>query len=194
MIGYRFVQDNRADLAVERMSELIEVPRSSSYAWLNGKPSVLDIADEELLETIADIYARSRNTYGVPRVYGQLSRSGRRVARSRIARLMRANGLVGAHSPKKWRRGRPDAGGVAGLLNRDFSTAPNQRWVADISEFKCGDGKLYLAGIRDLYHRGIDFVELIKWRTGEEGRIAALKRQHGLDRARIRGLTGTRIW
>ena len=39
-----------------------------------------------------------------------------------------------------------------------------------------------------------DFVELIKWRTGAEGRIAALKRQHGWGRARIRGLEGARTW
>jgi IS5 family transposase len=38
------------------------------------------------------------------------------------------------------------------------------------------------------------FVELVKWRTGAEGRIAALKRQHGWNRARIRGLQGARIW
>ena len=40
--------------------------------------------------------------------------------------------------------------------NRDFrAIAPNQRWVADITEFPTGEGKLYLAGIRDLFHRGI---------------------------------------
>jgi transposase, IS5 family len=39
-----------------------------------------------------------------------------------------------------------------------------------------------------------NFVELVKWRTGSEGRIAALKRQHGWHRARIRGLAGARIW
>jgi transposase, IS5 family len=39
-----------------------------------------------------------------------------------------------------------------------------------------------------------DFVELVKWRTGAEGRIAALKRQHGWDRARLRGLAGARTW
>lgn len=38
------------------------------------------------------------------------------------------------------------------------------------------------------------FVELVKWRTGAEGRIAALKRQHGWGRARLRGLEGARIW
>lgn len=39
-----------------------------------------------------------------------------------------------------------------------------------------------------------DFVELVKWRTGAEGRIAALKRQHGWGRTRLRGLERTRIW
>lgn len=38
------------------------------------------------------------------------------------------------------------------------------------------------------------FVEMIKWRTGAEGRIAALKRQHGWGRARLRNLEGARTW
>ncbi|MCP3892584.1 MAG: ISNCY family transposase [Desulfobulbaceae bacterium] len=38
------------------------------------------------------------------------------------------------------------------------------------------------------------FVELVKWRTGSEGRIAALKRQHGWDRTHLAGLTGARTW
>lgn len=152
----RFVQDNQTELPVKRMCELVDVPRSSFYAWVNRTPSAREIADAELLDVIRDIYQRSRNTYGVPRVYGQLRRSGRRVARSRVARLMRREGLVGAHASKKWRRGRPDAGGLPDLLNRDFqATAPNQRWVADVTEFPTGEGKLFLAGIRDLCHRGI---------------------------------------
>jgi transposase InsO family protein len=32
---------------------------------------------------------------------------------------------------------------------------PNLRWVADITEFPTGEGKLDLAAIRDLCHRGI---------------------------------------
>ena len=39
-----------------------------------------------------------------------------------------------------------------------------------------------------------DFVELVKWRTGSEGRIAAMKRQHGWGRTQLAGLTGARIW
>jgi putative transposase len=138
------------------MCELVEVPRSSFYAFVNHRPSARALADEVLLETIREIYRRSRNTYGVPRVYGQLRRTGHRVTRSRVARLMRVNNLVGAHASKKWRRGRPDVGGLVDLLNRDFqATAPNQRWVADVTEFATGEGKLFLAGVRDLFHRGI---------------------------------------
>lgn len=150
----RFVQDNQTDLPVKRMCELVELPRSSFYAFANHQRSARDIADAELLATIREIHSRSRGTYGVPRVYGQLRRTGHRVARSRVARLMRANDLVGAHAHKKWRR--PDTGRLVDLLQRDFTaTAPNQRWVADVTEFATGEGKLFLAGIRDLFHRGI---------------------------------------
>ena len=38
------------------------------------------------------------------------------------------------------------------------------------------------------------FVEMIKWRTGAEGRISALKRQYGWGRARLRSLEGARTW
>ncbi len=66
MIAYRFVNDTRADLPINRRCELLELPRSSFHAWLNHKPSARDLADQVLLEEIVDIYRRSRSTYGVP--------------------------------------------------------------------------------------------------------------------------------
>ena len=156
MIRFRFVSDHQTDLPVKRMCELLELPRSTFYARRNHTPSARDQADLVLLETIRDIYQRSRGTYGVPRVYGRLRRTGTPVARSRVARLMRADGLVGAHTRRRWRRGRHDVGGLVDLLERDFTaTAPNQRWVADVTEFPTGEGRFFLAGIRDLFHRGI---------------------------------------
>lgn len=68
----RFEQDNQADLPVKRMCELVEVPRSSFYEFVNHRPSARDLADEVLLETVREIYRRSRNTYVAQRVYGQL--------------------------------------------------------------------------------------------------------------------------
>ena len=48
-------------------------------------------------------------------------------------------------------------------MNREFTaTRPNHKWVADITEFGCVDGKLFLAGIVDLHDRGI-----CGWSMGE---------------------------
>jgi putative transposase len=76
VIGFRFVQDNMAELPIKRMCELAEVPRSSFYAFVDRRPSEREVTDAELLETIRDIHGRSRGTYGVRRVYGQLRRTG----------------------------------------------------------------------------------------------------------------------
>ena len=38
------------------------------------------------------------------------------------------------------------------------------------------------------------FRRAVKWRTGSEGRISALKRQFGWDRTRLDGIEGARTW
>ena len=38
------------------------------------------------------------------------------------------------------------------------------------------------------------FRRLVKWRTGAEGRISALKRGYGMDRTRLDGIDGARTW
>ena len=79
-----------------------------------------------------------------------------------MARIMAELGLVGAHSRKRWRRGANTAP-AGDLLQRDFTAATSDsRWVADITEFGCVDGKLFLAGIVDLHDRGI-----CGWSMGE---------------------------
>lgn len=84
---------------------------------------------------------------------------GNRLVSARISE--RHDGLMGVHK-RKWRRRRPDIAPAPDRLNRDFTAArPNQRWVADISEFPTGEGKLHVAGVRDLCHRG-----LVGWSMG----------------------------
>jgi hypothetical protein len=153
---FRFVEDHAATHEVKRLCHALGVSTSGYYAWRRRGPSPRAIADEVLLAQIRTIHRDSRRTYGAPRVHGQLARRGVAVGRKRVARLMRCDGLVGAHSRRKWRRGRPDVAPAPDRLERDFTAArPNQRWVADISEFPTGEGKLHVAGIRDLCHRGL---------------------------------------
>ena len=167
MIRFRFVDDHRHVYDVKRMCALVEVPRSSFYDWAAGPTAAVQAradADAGLTAAIEQVWRDSRRTYGWPRVWGQLTRRrGMTVSRRRVARIMREHGFVGAHTRKKWRRGRPDVAPAADHLQRVFSAErPNLRWVADITEFPTGEGKLHLAGIRDLCHRGI-----VGWATNE---------------------------
>lgn len=164
MTGFRFVEEHQADYCVTDLCRVAGVSRSGYYAWRSRPLSARATADAKLLEVIREIHHNSRGTYGAPRVRGQLRRKGHRVSRHRVARLMRVDGLVGAHGRRKWRRGRhPAMVPAADLLQRDFTAERSDlRWVADISEFACCDGKLFLAGIRDLHDH-----TLVGWSMGE---------------------------
>jgi putative transposase len=153
---FRFVEDHRGVYDVKRLCRLVEVSTSGFYAWRSRPASARAIADHALLEQITTIHADSRRTYGAPRVHGQLRRRGVQVGCKRVARLMRRAGLVEVNPRCKWRRGRPDIAPAPDLLRRDFTAErPNERWVADITEFATAEGELYVAGVRDLCHRGL---------------------------------------
>ncbi len=159
-----FVDDHRHLYEVKRLCRLVELNRSSYYLWRNPTLSDRYLDDAWLTNEIFDIFAASRGTYGRPRMHGQLYNRGHRVGGKRVARLMAGAGWVGTHGRKRW-RSRRSCGRSPGvdLLNRDFTaTAPDERWVADISEFTCRDGKLYLAGIWDLFDHSI-----VGWSMGQ---------------------------
>lgn len=157
-----FVDDHKADYRIVRLCLLVELPRATYYRWATPTLSDQYLDDAYLANEIFDIHQASRCTYGSPRVWGQLRRAGTRVGEKRVARLMAVLGLVGAHSRKKWRRGASTAP-AGDLIERDFTAeASDSRWVADITEFACLDGKLYLAGILDLHDRGV-----AGWSMGE---------------------------
>ena len=127
---------HQASHPIATLCRVLEVSTSGYYAWRKRPPSARSMRDAELSARITAIHERSRGTYGVPRVYAELSTVGIRIGRKRVARLMSAAGLVGA-SRRKWiattvrdRAARP----APDLVERNFSViAPNRRWVADIT-------------------------------------------------------------
>lgn len=163
MSRFRFVHDHRHLYEVKRLCRLVEISRSGYYAWAQRPLSERFVGDAFLTNQIVDIHRRSRSTYGAPRVHGQLARAGCRVGRKRVARLMAENRLVGAHSRRRWRKGHRGVAPAGDLLERDFSASgPNERWVADITEFMTEEGKLFVAGVRDLYSKA-----LVGWSMAE---------------------------
>ncbi len=72
-----------------------DVSRAGFYAWRQRGPSARDRADATLGEQIGALFARSRRTYGSPRLHRALRQAGHTCGRHRVARLMRGRGLAG---------------------------------------------------------------------------------------------------
>jgi transposase InsO family protein len=153
---FRFVSDHADTYGVKRICRILGVSRSGYYDWRGRPESDHAKADTELGTLIAEIHHRSRTTYGAPRVHAELRRLGKRCGKKRVARLMAARGLVGAHARRKWRRGRPDVAPAPDLVNREFTAnRPDEIWAADVTQFWTTEGWLYFAGVIDLYSRRV---------------------------------------
>lgn len=159
MSRFQFVDDHRALFSVKRLCEVLEVSRSGYYRWQAGieARAARRAADEALAEEIRQVHAEYDGTYGSPRITAELRDTGSRVNRKRVARVMRARGIVGVHLRRKVRTTVPDpaAQKVPDLVKRDFTAAePNRRYVGDITYLPVGDGEfLYLATVIDLCSR-----------------------------------------
>jgi putative transposase len=143
---------------IATMCRVLGVSTSGYYAWRSRALSERAKANAALTEEMKQIHAESRGTYGAPRIHAELKASGRKVGHNRVARLMRAVGLVGVsrrRAPITTRRA-PEARPAPDLVNRDFSAAgPNKLWVADITYVPTLAGFLYLAVVVDAWSRRV---------------------------------------
>ena len=128
---------NQACFPVAPMAHVLGVSKAGFHAWLKRPPSVHAQADAVLLERVQSIQTRSRQTYGAPRVHAELQAGGEKHSRKRIARLMRATGLVGAchrHGGLVTTRRDKESRPAPDLVDRNFAAdGPNRLWVADIT-------------------------------------------------------------
>jgi len=145
------------------MCRLLGVSPSGYYAWEQRLDSTRVCANRRLLGEIRTIHATSTGTYGSLRVQAELLDNGHACGRHRVARLMRSAGLQGIPKRRFRRTTTSDHKHpvAPNRLAQDFTaTAPNQRWVADITYIGTGEGWLYLAVILDLYSR-----KVVGWST-----------------------------
>ena len=95
------MKSNQAAYPVTTQCRLLGVSRSGYSAWRRRPPSARAKANEALTGRIRAIHARSRGTYGMPRIHAELAAEGEQVGRKRVARLMRAAGLQGVSRRKR---------------------------------------------------------------------------------------------
>ena len=155
---HRFVDAEKALFPIAMMCRELGISRSGYYAR-DGRPESARCAEDRRLKTLIHLAHReARRNYGRPRIHAELKKAGEHVSGKRVGRLMREEGLAGKVRRRFVRTtdSRHDQPVFENVLDRDFTaTAPNERWVGDITYLRTPNGFLYLAAVMDLYSRAI---------------------------------------
>lgn len=112
----------------------------------------------DLKTAITQVFDRARGRYGHRRVHAVLTGQGRRVAKKTVLTLMNTLGLVcKVRRRRRYRSWRGQVGTIApNRLDRRFTaSAPDTKWVTDVTEFRIGDRKVYLSPVIDLFDRSV---------------------------------------
>jgi putative transposase len=156
---FRIISAEKARFPVSLLCDVLDVNRSSFYAWETRAPSDRALSDAWLTEQIKEIWAAKRKVYGARRIHAELRLArGINVSRKRVERLMREAGISGLI--RRRRKGTtvrvPGVRVADDLVQRGFRpAAPNVLWCADITYLETWQGRCYLAAVQDLFSRAI---------------------------------------
>jgi transposase InsO family protein len=163
-----FIEEHRSTYGVEPICRVLPIAPSTYYehAARRRDPSRLpDRArrDAELCAQIGRVWQANRRVYGVRKVWKQMKREGRAVARCTVERLMAELGLQGVVRGRRCRTTIPDdvTPRPSDLVDRMFQAQrPNQLWVADLTYVATWRGFVYAAFVIDVFSRRI-----VGWRV-----------------------------
>ena len=136
------------------MCKVLEVSRSNYYDWLK-RPICSDL---ELETQIIEIFADSRETYGIKRIHAELLSRGFNIGHNKVARLKKKLNIY----PKMKRKHKLTTDSkhenkvFDNFLNRDFtSNVLSEKIVSDITYISTLEGWIYLATTIDLATRKV---------------------------------------
>jgi putative transposase len=130
----------------------LQLPRSS-YFYHRGR---LELGDKyaAVRGVMVDIFQGNYRCYASRRMHATLVRQSVTISEKVVRRLMKEESLVPVL--RKRRRYGSYMGEISpapdNLLNRDFTaSAPNKKWLTDITEFQIPAGKIYLSPMIDCF-------------------------------------------
>ena len=163
-----FVDDHRGDFGVGSICNILPIAPSSYYRHLvvrqaPEKASARVRADIGASEDIRRVYADSGCRYGARKVWHQLRREAKDIARCTVERLMNTMELQGVVRGKPVITTNPDKARPCpdDKVNRDFTAqSPNQLWISDFTYVSTWQGMIYIAFITDVFAR-----KIVGWRV-----------------------------
>ena len=149
---YEYITLRRTLYGVRILCKVLKVSESGYYRSLRA--ASVPRPWQLLLVKIRKIYEENpdNRNYGVGRILLALAQKGIETSRSSVRRAMKKGGLL--RTPARRPQGLTKADAAAqkaeNLIQRNFTAAgPNQKWLTDITQIPCADGKLYVAAVLD---------------------------------------------
>lgn len=194
MSRFQFVADHRDAFEVKWLCKVVEIARSSFYAWVAAADQrAAALAADEALEVRIRVVHTQDTTYGAPRITAELNDgvpAEQRVNHKRVARVMRGAGIAGYRRRRRVRTTVPEPADqkVPDLLDRDFTAAAiNTTYVGDITYLPvAGSANLYLATVIDCCSRrvtGWAIADHMRTELVADALLAADALRGGLDGA-----------
>ncbi|GAB3191618.1 hypothetical protein GCM10027061_19770 [Nesterenkonia suensis] len=202
---FQFVEDHKDAWGVKRLCQVLEIARSSFYAWLSGAPgraarAQADTALAERIRVLQDPRQGGDRALGAPRITDDLNEgvaTEARINHKRVARVMREHQLAGIRLRKRVKTTIPAQSErrFQDLIGRDFAIGePGRRYVGDITCLPVADGTTLsfascidlgsrkLAGWAMADHMRTELVEdalKVAWRERGSLRGAIFHSDHG---------------
>lgn len=136
----------------------MRVSRSGYYRFLHRKPSNKALRQHELQTQVLTFFKQYKARYGAPRLTHALQAEQVKCCVNTVAKTMHDLGLR-ARNGRAFRYSRFSYANLQvaeNILKRQFNaSAPNTKWVSDITYIRFRGQWLYLAAVMDLFSRTI---------------------------------------
>ena len=157
---YKFINDEKQNYPLRLLCRVMEVSASGYYAWRKRLTKPPCLKRRKLADLVRNCYFENRRRYGTRRISQALGKTGVKIGRSKVRRLLREENLK-AIQPKAFKPRTTDSKGTA--------AAPNL--LAEINLLECAVGKIIIGDITYIRLRGGRFGYLAVWQDKVTRRI-----------------------
>ena len=159
-------------VSVSGMLKILGVSRSGYRAWLKHVPSNAEKRRESVKAKIKDIYDKSKQNYGAPKITQVLRKTGETISERTVGQYMKQMGIK-AQWVKPWTittRDSDFSSKLQNILDEQFNPdRPNAVWCTDITYIWTRDGFVYLNCVMDLFAR-----KIIAWTLSDTMEVATV--------------------
>jgi putative transposase len=154
---YPLVRDLAGDgVPVTVTCRVLKISRQPYYRWLDSPVTDAELDEAWLANAIFDAH-RDDPEFGYRFLADEVRAGGFEVSDRRVWRICRDMGWWSVFGkPKARKAAKPGTPAHDDLVRRKFTAdVPNEIWVADLTEHRTAEGKVYLCAIKDLFSNRI---------------------------------------